>query len=155
MNVFHRFTRRSLAKNRTRTLVTVVGIVLSMALFTAVIEGAYSGVRYLIRSVIESVGSFHACFYDVTEAELNAAREDANIKDVVWWREVGWAEIGSKNESKPYLLIESVGPDFTDLVTVRITDSGMTLSHNRDPVFQGDPITYTVLYLTAGTGVGT
>lgn len=47
MNVFHRFTRQSLRKNRSRTWVTIVGIVLSVAMFTAVTEGAYSGVRYL------------------------------------------------------------------------------------------------------------
>ena len=44
MNVFHRFTRQSLRKNRSRTWVTIVGIVLSVAMFTAVTEGAYSGV---------------------------------------------------------------------------------------------------------------
>lgn len=50
MNVFHRFTRQSLRKNRSRTWVTIVGIVLSVAMFTAVTEGAYSGVRYLVRT---------------------------------------------------------------------------------------------------------
>lgn len=44
MNVFHRFTRRSLEKNPTRTLVTIIGIILSMALLTAVIEGGNSGI---------------------------------------------------------------------------------------------------------------
>ena len=43
MNILHRFTRKSLLANRSRTLVTIIGIILSMALFTAVIEGAYSG----------------------------------------------------------------------------------------------------------------
>ena len=47
MKIFRQFTRRSLAKNRVRTLVTIIGIVLSMALFTAVIEGAYSGLEYM------------------------------------------------------------------------------------------------------------
>ena len=49
MNVFHRFTRRSLEKNPTRTLVTIIGIILSMALLTAVIEGGNSGIQYLVR----------------------------------------------------------------------------------------------------------
>ena len=45
MNVFHRYTRRSLRLSPARTLVTIIGIVLSMSLFTAVIEGAYSGLQ--------------------------------------------------------------------------------------------------------------
>ena len=48
MNVFHRYTRQALRKNRSRTWVTIVGIILSVALFTALTEGAYSGVQYLI-----------------------------------------------------------------------------------------------------------
>lgn len=47
MNIFHCLTRRALVKNRTRTLVTIIGITLSMALFTAVIQGAHSGLDYL------------------------------------------------------------------------------------------------------------
>ena len=38
MNVFHRYTRQALRKNRSRTWVTIVGIILSVALFTAVTE---------------------------------------------------------------------------------------------------------------------
>ena len=53
MNIFHRFTRRSLSANRSRTWVTIIGIVLSMAMFTAVIEGAYSGQQFLVRSIEE------------------------------------------------------------------------------------------------------
>ena len=57
MNVFHRYTRRSLRLSPARTLVTVIGIVLSMSLFTAVIEGAYSGLQYLIRGEVEVSGA--------------------------------------------------------------------------------------------------
>ncbi len=39
MNVFHRYTRQALRENRSRTWVTIVGIILSVALFTAVTEG--------------------------------------------------------------------------------------------------------------------
>ena len=69
MNVFHRFTRQSLRKNRSRTWVTIVGIVLSVAMFTAVTEGAYSGVRYLVRTTEYTVGRFHGCYENVTEQQ--------------------------------------------------------------------------------------
>ena len=42
-NVFHSFTRQSLKKNRSRTIVTIIGILLSMALLTAVIQAVNSG----------------------------------------------------------------------------------------------------------------
>ena len=36
MNIFHKVVLQDLKKNRTRTLVTVIGVVLSAALFTTV-----------------------------------------------------------------------------------------------------------------------
>ena len=71
MNIFHRFTRRSLNANRSRTWVTIIGIVLSMALFTAVIEGAYSGQQFLVRSIEEMQGRWL-----LYESGLNAEQVD-------------------------------------------------------------------------------
>ena len=74
MNVFHRFTRESLIRNRSRTLVTIVGIILSVALLTAVTEGAYSGVQFLRRSVEQRVGSFFGYFDNLTEGRPRSSR---------------------------------------------------------------------------------
>ena len=69
MNVFCKFTHRSLKENRMRTIVTIIGIILSMALFTAVIEGAYSGRSFMIRAQEERYGSYHAYYYQLNEKE--------------------------------------------------------------------------------------
>ena len=129
MNVFHQFTRKSLLKNRTRTLVTVIGIVLSMALFTAVIEGAYSGVQFLIRSVVDGNGAFQGYYYDLTEAEAQEAQSAEGIKDSATWQQVGWAEI-SENEVSPYLLIKSISGNFSDLVAVHLVSGRMPENEN-------------------------
>lgn len=120
MNIFHSLTRRALAKNRTRTLVTIIGITLSMALFTAVIQGAHSGLDYLTRNEIASVGAYHGFYPKLTDSELSALESDGEIDQIATWRTVGWADIGSKNESKPYLLVKSIDDTFTDLVSVRV-----------------------------------
>ncbi len=125
MNVFHRFTRASLKKNPSRTLVTIIGIMLSMALVTAVVQGAYSGIQFLIRSEETRVGAFHAYYYNLTEEEAESAEQAPNVKSSVTWRTVGWAEIGSDNEYKPYLLIRSVSDNFTDLAAVHLSAGRM------------------------------
>ena len=76
MNIFHSLTRRALQKNRTRTLVTIIGITLSMALFTAVIQGAHSGLDYLTRNEVAAVGAFHGFYPSLTDSELNALKSD-------------------------------------------------------------------------------
>ena len=76
MNVFHRYTRQALRKNRSRTWVTIVGIILSVALFTAVTEGAYSGVQYLVGAAEYTVGRFHGCYQNLTEQQATQLSRD-------------------------------------------------------------------------------
>lgn len=112
MNVFHRFTRESLIRNRSRTLVTIVGIILSVALLTAVTEGAYSGVQFLRRSVEQRVGSFFGYFDNLTEGEASQLTQSHEVTKSTTWQDIGWAAIGSSNDYKPYLHVVSVDADF-------------------------------------------
>lgn len=121
MNILNAFTRRSLAENRSRTLVTIIGIVLSMALFTAVIEGAYSGQQFLLRSEIAGNGSYMLYYRDVSDELAEELLFDGDVKQSAEWRRVGWAEIGSQNDGKPYLLIKSIDENFQDLVALHLT----------------------------------
>ena len=125
MNVFNKFTIRSLKKNRSRTLVTIIGIALSMALITAIVQAVNSGLDYLIRGETANTGAFHGFYYDITEEEAKKVQSDSEISDTASWQQVGWAEIDSANDTKPYLLIESISENFTDLVSVNLTEGKM------------------------------
>ena len=46
MNVFHKFAIKSLKLNRTRTIVTIIGIILSTAMLTAVTTTVSSVIFY-------------------------------------------------------------------------------------------------------------
>lgn len=125
MRIFRQFTRKTLMRNRTRTIVTLIGIVLSMALFTAVIEGAYSGVSFMQEAEIKRSGAFHGVFSGLNAEGVAALEASDGVQKCAVWQEVGWAEIGSKNDTKPYLLIESMGEGFSDLVSVRLSSGRM------------------------------
>ena len=126
MNIFHRFTLASLKKNRVRTLVTVIGIMLSMALMTAVIEGANSGMQYLVRAETERVGAFHGYWREVEADKVSelARAEDVN-KTAAFYR-VGHAQV-TEDTSRfvKYLQIEALGEGVTDLLSVRLTAGRM------------------------------
>ena len=125
MNVFNKFTIRSLKKNRSRTFVTIIGIALSMALITAIVQAVNSGLNYLITGETAHTGAFHGFYYNITEEEAKKVQAYSEISDAATWQQVGWAEIDSENESKPYLLIESISDNFTDLVSVNLTEGRM------------------------------
>ena len=86
MNILAKYTRRSLSRNKTRTLVTIIGIVLSMALFTAVIEGAWSGLSFLIRAEVETSGSYMVIVPAETAEKRQRLAADGRIKSyaLVW-----------------------------------------------------------------------
>lgn len=130
MNIFHKITGKYLAKNRARTVVTIIGIVLSMSLFTAVIEGAYSGVQYLLRSEIAVSGAYHGYYYNATEeqaAEL-AGRED--IKASAAWQLVGWSRVDAGLDYPTYASVVSIDDNLPELVSVRLVNGRLPENGN-------------------------
>lgn len=125
MNIFHKITRRALRANRTRTIVTVIGIVLSMTLFTAVLEGAWSGLVFLRNATIAEEGAYHGVVRDVTEKEAEKIRNISDVKDVEEFREVGFASIPTQREDNPYLYILSLEDHAEDLLPVHLTSGHM------------------------------
>ncbi len=126
MNIFHRFTLASLKKNRVRTLVTIIGIMLSMALLTAVIEGANSGMQYLVRSETARVGSFHGYWCEVEADKVSELARAEDVKKIAAFYRVGHAQV-YEGEVKltRYLQIEALGEGVTDLVAVHLTAGRM------------------------------
>ena len=101
-------------RNRSRTLVTIIGIMLSMAMFTAVVEAVCSGMQYFVRAETVRVGAFHGYYYDMSADDVEKFREADDVSDVTVWQQVGWAEIEGKNEYKPYLLRQYICCCFCD-----------------------------------------
>ncbi len=129
MNVFFKYTRQSLRKNKTRTLVTIIGIVLSMALLTAVIEGAYSGLQFLIHGEEYLNGGYHGVKLDMTREDAEKLRENREIADVNVWQQVGWAELDGIGESTTYLLIQDIS-DGASLASVHLKEGRMPENEN-------------------------
>ena len=119
MNILTSYTRRCLRRNRVRTLVTIIGIVLSVALFTAVAEGTWSGWRYLIRATEAEKGRYHAVFRELSEDEYASLARDPQVAELGRLETLGWAEIAPEALDWPYLRVASY--DFScDLLSVRM-----------------------------------
>lgn len=130
MNIFQKYTLRVLGKNKARTIATFIGIMLSMALLTAVAEGAYSGIEYLKEEEIEASGSWHGFYYSLSEEEVLQAEGSNDLKSKAVLSEIGWAEIDNSNEYKPYLYIQSADEDITDMVGIRLVSGEMPQNEN-------------------------
>ena len=130
MNVFQKYTLRSLVKNKSRTVVTIIGIILSMAMFTAVVEAVSSAFTFMINVEVEQVGSYMSMYYGLDEESAKKAESVDGVKDSARWQEVGWADIGSTNGEKPYIYIVDADSNITDLVSVRLISGRMPENGN-------------------------
>lgn len=77
MNIINRLTLRHLWNNRNRTLITILGIMLSVAMVCAVAGFTLSMKDVLYRTTIETRGDYHIAYYGLTEetAKKLAAEE--------------------------------------------------------------------------------
>ena len=79
MNIMNRLTWKSMVKNRTRTIVTAIGIALSAALFCAVTTMGASILSYLIDLQIAVGGDYHVSAVTLTQEEAHAIRNREDV----------------------------------------------------------------------------
>lgn len=126
MNVFSRITLRNLRKNRTRTLVTIIGIMLSTAMFSAVTFTISSLQHFLVSYEVYRNGSWHAAGHGVSEETLGELRESDEIDEMVTLKLLGFAELEHvQNEYMPYLCVQEMSEGFVDMMPVRLIQGRM------------------------------
>lgn len=122
MNIFNRVTMQSLRKNKTRTVVTIIGIILSTALICAVMISFSSMMNYAKQYIIDSNGKWHGRADDMDYETFSEIRDDNEVSEYTGLKEVGYAEIDGQNEYKPYLYITSLVGNNDNMVAINITD---------------------------------
>ena len=71
MSLLNRLTIKNLKLNKKRTIVTIIGIMLSVALITAVASVYTSGVKSLVKYEANMIGDFHVAYFDVEKKDLS------------------------------------------------------------------------------------
>lgn len=123
MNIFSRITLRNLWKNKTRTLVTVIGIILSAAMITAVTVTISSFRKFLIDFAIKTDGNWNIEASGLDEHTITRLSEDDRVDEICYLNTEGFAWLnGCINDYKPYLCICSMSENFTENMPINITD---------------------------------
>lgn len=126
MNIFQKVTLKTLKENRTRTLVTIIGIILSAAMFTAVTVSISSLRHYLVSYTIYNQGSWYGAAYDLTPEEADTISTDSEVSTSIRMNRIGYAALSDcQNENKPYLCVYGITEDFTELMPVHLTEGRM------------------------------
>ena len=122
MNVFNKVTLQSLKKNKTRTIVTIIGIILSAAMICAVTTFASSIYNYALDNAIYVDGDWHGSAEDMSLETYEMIKNESKVSNHVFAQQLGYAEIeGCINENKPYLFVLGASEGFSDMMPVHIT----------------------------------
>lgn len=159
-NVFTRLTAKTLKANRTRTMVTIIGILLATAMLTAVTTFISSLQHYMLENVIAENGDWHGEAMQIPEKKVE---ELAGMKEVtmqVTWQELGYALNGIKpsyhnSSALPYYYVAGIDADFEKQMPIRVTEGRLpendrelilsdqarwALEQNGTPVAVGDTL---------------
>lgn len=121
MNIFWKLTGRTMKANRVRTTASIVGVILSSAMFVAVTTMCVSTLSYLKESYIWSYGNYHVSRSGLTQEEYEEMTRDRRVSEFASSRTLGFAEIENENDDKPYLEIDAVDNAFLESMPVHLT----------------------------------
>lgn len=104
MKILNEFTLKNLKLNKSRTIVTIVGIMLSCALITVVVGMAVSARKTLINSQINVTGKYDLYIEEAHTNVYKNAKANRNVESVYVRRKLGCAYMPqARLETKPYI----------------------------------------------------
>lgn len=120
MNIFNRVTWKAMWRNRTRTLVTIVGIILSAAMFTAVTTLGVSLRDYLIRLEVSENGDYFVQLQYGTDEDMEKLRQDERISQIGDYRVLGYVHTQEWVSNATTFLMAAGDADFYDMMSPSI-----------------------------------
>ena len=116
MEILSKLTKRNLKLNKKRTVGTIIGIVLSVALICA-LSGLFNSFQEtLIQNAINERGDFHIALETINREQLSKYELNKDIKTISALYELGESKYINSNEENPYITIYSINnEDFENL----------------------------------------
>lgn len=131
MNILNNLSIKDLKLNKKRSLVIIIGIILSTALICGVAGIVTSFQHSILEYYKENNGNYHATFYEVPKEELKYIEENRNVQHYYLSENLGYAILkDGQNENKPYLNIISMSKSYMDNMALHLIEGRMPENSN-------------------------
>lgn len=131
MNILNKLSIKNLKLNKKRTISTIIGIVLSVALICAAATMATSFRETLLQGAISKRGYYHIKLSDITENDIKDIKNNRDIKDIKQIQEVGYAELKtSQNKDKPYIHLYSMENSTFEFLKFKLIEGNFPKNEN-------------------------
>ena len=125
MNTLNKLTLKNLKLNKSRTIVTIIGILLSTALITVVAGIAASGQQTMIDGQINFSGNYDLFISgNATSEDVKEIKANRNVETVYICDYGDFVRIPNyKNDKRPYAYVQTLTPKaFTDCFNLPLKD---------------------------------
>ena len=119
MNIFNKVTLQGMKKSKTRTIVTVIGVILSAAMITAVATLGVSLLNYLAKGAAQTYGGWHVEYLNVNSSFAKERTHDNEVANTATFENIGYAKLdGGQNPKRPYLFIAGFSKEAFDTLPI-------------------------------------
>lgn len=124
MKVLNDLSIQDLKLNKKRSIVIIIGIILSTALICGVAGLVTSFQKTMVDTAKEGQGNYHTIFYNVPKDELKYIEENREVKDYFLSEELGYSYLSNpKNvEEKPIVNVISMNDKFIENMSVKLKE---------------------------------
>lgn len=130
MNILKNIAYKNLQLNKKRNIVTVIGIILSVALITALSSLVVSFKESIINLEKHINGDFHYSFDGVQSNDLSIFENNRSIENFYKVGTLGYAKINTENEYKPYAYVITMDKNDFNSVGIELTDGELPKNNN-------------------------
>ena len=131
MDLLNRLTIKNLKLNKKRSIVTIIGILLSVALITALSSLYSSFISSAIKYETSVKGNYHYEFIDVNKDDIKTMENNYKIKELGLVNNLGYAELkDSKNEFKPYVYVKAYNKVALNNILGKLVDGRLPQNEN-------------------------
>ena len=131
MNILKKFTLKNLKLNKKRTIVTIIGIMLSTALVCAVSGMVSSTQKTLVNLMKESDGDFHVCFEEIPKEQLKYVESNVDVESYFLSTNLGYAKLeDSHNPDKPYAYVMEFDKSALEKSALKLEEGRMPENSN-------------------------
>ena len=131
MNLLNKLTIKNLKLNKKRTVVTIIGIMLSVALITAVSSMFFSVKESFINYEKRNHGNYHYLFQDVNKNEFNQFELNKKVETVNYVYNFGYSILeGIINKDKPYVYVKGYTANSLENLGVVLIEGNLPKNEN-------------------------
>ncbi|UOQ84344.1 ABC transporter permease [Gracilibacillus salinarum] len=131
MNIMNKLTVRHLKKNKRRTLITIIGVIISVAMIMAVATLGVSFLDLMKRQTIATSGEWHVEYSEVNKEQVESIANDESTSKLVIKNDRGYAKLkGSENNNKPYLFIREYNAQGFKQFPIELSDGRLPQAAN-------------------------